>query len=119
MTDVAGEAFVQAASLLFEPANFDLHTGGAEPFESTPAYQGVGIGHGGDHSGDSSRNHRLSAWRRTAMMRAGFQIDVECSTPGFAAGLFYGANFRVRHAFISVSAGADDCAVCVDNYDAH
>ena len=52
-------------------------------------------------------------------MRAGLQIDVEGSTLGFVAGLCESANFRVRNTFIGVSAGADDCAVCVDNYDAH
>src|SRR5579862_8745529 len=107
MADVAGEGFIQAASLLFQATDLNLYTGRAELFESLPADFRIRIGHGRDHATYSGRDERIRAGRRAALMSVGLKVDIERGSTSFRTGRFEGKNFGMLHAVVGVGSGSD------------
>ena len=113
VADVAGEGFVQAASLFFQAADFDLHAGGAQFFESLSADFRIGVGHGRDHAMNSGGDEGVGAGRSAALMGVRFEVDVESGAARFCRRRLPGREFRRASRRVGVGSGADDVAVRV------
>src|SRR5579863_3380533 len=115
MANVAGEGFVQTAGFCLELTNFHVNACGAQLLKTLPAYLRIGIGHGGDHTADSGSDQGISTRGRPALMRMGFEIDVQRAAAGLAAGLLESLHFGVLHTIVSINTCACDVALCVDD----
>src|SRR5258708_37032894 len=79
----------------------------------------IWVRHGDDRTLDPGSDNSASARRRSSLMRAGLEIDVESTAARFGAGLFQGEHFGVFQPVICVEARANDFAFGVHHDRAH
>ena len=72
-----------------------------------------------DHTANAGRNYRFNAGTGAALVRAGFQIDVESSSASFFAGLLDGENLRMLEAVVLIIATSHDGAAGVKDDGSH
>ena len=112
--DEVGEGLVEVASLLFEDAEGDLDSGGAELFDALAADQWVGIAGGDDAAGDSGGDESVSAGAGAAVVAAGLESDVSGGAGGAVAkraGLLECDDLGVVAVGVDVRAFSDDFSV--------
>ena len=66
-----------SASAANSAGDFDFDAGLAQAGEALAGDQRVGIGDGRDDARHAGRDQRVDAGRRAALVRAGFQVEVE------------------------------------------
>ena len=118
MANVTREGFIQTAGFGLQSSDFHVHTRAPQLLKTSPAYFGIGIVHGSNHAMNSGSDQSVGAWRRAALVRVGFEIDVEGAAAGFRAGLLEGEHLGVLHAIVGVDASAHDAALRVDDHSA-
>jgi hypothetical protein len=72
--------------------------------------------HAGNHAANSGCNDGVGARPGTALMRAGFEIDVQNSTPSFFSRLLQSQDFSVFDPGEGVGASANDLSRAVHNH---
>src|SRR2546429_5159986 len=98
MADVACETFIQPAGRFFQKSDLDLHPCGAELLKRASADCRIGIGHAGDHAGNSGGNHSIRARWGSPLMRTRLEVDIERGSSRLVAGVLDSAHLGVLHA---------------------
>ena len=106
-----GEGFVEIAGWLFEDAEGDFDSGGAESGDALTAHLRVGVLCGDDAAGDAGFDESVGAGRGAAVMAAGFEGDIGGGTlcgDASCGGLFECDDFSVVAVGIEMCSFADD-----------
>ena len=89
--------------------------GRAQGSETLAGDERVGILHGGDYFGDAGGDDRFGAGGGAALVRAGFEIEVERRAAGLVARLFQRVDFCVLYAGVGVEAASYNLAIAHDH----
>ena len=100
---------------MYVGVDFHFDAGVLESAKAGAVHLRVGILHGGDYLLDAGGDDRVRARGRAALMRAGFQGQVERRAAGALAGFVERDYFGVFYAGPGVETAADDDVIAHDN----
>src|SRR5271165_4252265 len=115
VANIRGKRLVQRFRRLLKDAAGDVDPGTAELGKSLAADQRIRILHAGNHAAYSGGDYCIGARCSAALVRAGFQVDIESCPASFFSGLFEGNDFRMLNTLVGVAPTGDDCALRVHN----
>jgi hypothetical protein len=106
---------VRFARLVLQQAGMHFQAGSTEPREAVAGHLRVRVLHRGDDAPHLRRDQRLDARRRTPVMTAGLEREVDRRSGGALAGRPQRVGFRMGLAGARVEPFADDRAVADDH----
>src|SRR6185369_7105606 len=99
--------------------DLDVDPGRPQPLETAPGDPRIGIAVAGHDLGDPRRDHRVSARRRAAVVRAGLQGHIERRAARPLSGVAERLDLGMRTADLAMPAAADDLVPLHENGTDH
>ena len=117
--NVFRKPIVQFACISLQHTFHDLDSRSAQFVEAPAPDLRIRVEHGSDHGCDACLHYSIRTRCRAPLMRARFEIQIQCSTPRAFSRLLQRQYLGVLGALVGMEAFADNLTVLVEHHCAH